>query len=205
MKRYFAICTLLLVSAFCFMSCEEDNDPTTVCIDVLLKFQSKSGANLADSLNLCGSDDYVDLRWEGDKKTSINVVRESDGKELLHPETGRGWMKLDNVNNWVPNDYPILDIYGAETILFVGHSDLNVSPYGVRGYKDAVIFNIKNDLLFNDPDFHTLKVHYVVYEHNEWEITKCEFDGEDVTDPSMFGIRFKSGYRASTVALKLVL
>ena len=149
-------------------SCSDVDGPYYIdpfIVDV--RFESASGTNLADSLNII--DKTKPETWDAKKEDiEVQVYRGSDHKPLDISTNRWGYINGNTVHN-----------FPAGTILSVFATDMRIWDEDFRG-SETYIFEFRSKKLFGNDEPHTIKWFVCCRGRANYNVYKCEVDNEDM-------------------------
>ena len=173
MKRMFLVLPVMaLASMLLFVSCSDDKEePTGDAINfnsyqVLIRFESESGSNLVDFLNLTNHEEsFQTIASDDNDLVQVSCVRQTDGKQM---ELFRyGW--FHPLDTGLEKEY-----LEAGTVLDIAWGEFYDDDLGKRpDYDEVYTVSVSSPKIFGSDEVHTIKW----YSHID--CYKCEVDGED--------------------------
>ena len=160
------LCLCLATCSSC--SYEEPDGPHVILpFDVIVRFESAIGTNIADSLSVI--DITKPETWNAKKEDiQVRVYRGSDHKSLEAFEKRWGYTKD-----------PTTTSFPAGTYLTVLATDMQIFEGGLWG-EETYTFEFKSRKLFGNDDVHTVKWFIHGMGRVVYKVYKCEIDGEDM-------------------------
>ena len=178
MKKLFLVLPIMaLASMLLFVSCSDDKEePTGDTINfnsyqVLIRFESESGSNLVDFLNLTNHEEsFQTIASDDNDLVQVSCVRQTDGKQM---ELFRyGW--FHPLDTGLEKEY-----LEAGTVLDIAWGEFYDDDLGKRpDYDEVYTVSVSSPKIFGSDEVHTIKW----YSHiigRRYDCYKCEVDGED--------------------------
>jgi len=188
------ICILVMAAVLplCFASCGKENgnggedQALMMTPEMLVKFVSATGNNMADGLGIFGNDtnDCFSEITADDDLMKISCTRESDGKEVW---AGEKFMQGEIVSLQIFNSFWYRPAAGHSCenegiLLQLGWADFVASDVywdhwdRPEYYDESYTFRLWSPRLFGSDEPHTIKwfVHII---RNHYEAYRCEVDG----------------------------
>lgn len=144
---------------------------------ILVKFESPTGTNILDSLNLVlykdsllynDNTDIIDLDWNNKGNNLENNIWK---KPSLH------WVNI--TDDW-GSENPNFSFKNVGTVLYIQLCDRRVSRSNFHECDDIYDINIRSKAIFGNDNPHTIRYHVHINGHAcGYYATKCEVDGKD--------------------------